>query len=438
MLSSSKDEVTPTPADSLNNVIDFSWTSPQYATDSATFKYLLELDTSGSFSSKYTKEVTGALTTSFTGKELNNILLNWGLAIGESYAINVRLVSSYGNNNEQYTSNVITIKVSPYGDASVLTSSATDVTCTLATADQKAVDFKWTSSFNGYSGAVTYTLQFDSAGRNFASLKEITIDANTYTKSLTQGEINLEAINAGVIGGSTGKMEYRIKAATALGALVYSNAVAINVTTFISAPDNLYIVGDATQGGWSNPVPVPSQQFTKVDDYSFSIIVNLNAAPTSYLFLPVNNNTWDTKYGGTSATGGTLLKNGEVPGSNTPAPATAGLYKIIVNFQTNSYSVTPVTVPDNLYIIGDATAGNWANPVPVPSQQFTQLSPGIFGIIANLNAGPASYLFLPVNNNTWDHKYGGTSATGGTIIMMAMCLVQTHLDLLQPVGIRLL
>ena len=417
-LSASADAITPTPADSLNDVITFSWTSPNYASDSSTFKYILELDTSNTFSSKYAKEVSGALTTALTGKELNNILLVWGLSLGNPHNINARLVSSYANNNEQYTSNVITVAMSAYGDSSVLSASATDVTCELATADQHAIDLSWTSSFNGYSGAVTYTLQYDSTGKNFAGAKEIAIDANTYTKSFTQGELNLIAINSGVIGGTSGKIDFRVKAATALGAVVFSNIATIKVTTFISAPDNLYIVGDATPGGWSNPVPVPSQQFTKADAYSFSIIVHLNAAPASYLFLPLNGN-WDHKYGGSSATGGTLLKDGEVPGSNTPGPAAAGLYKITVNFQTNSYSVTAVTVPSNLYIVGDATAGGWNNPVPTPAQQFTKISEGVFGIITNLNAAPASYLFLPLNGN-WDHKFGGatngTEAGGGTLL----------------------
>jgi hypothetical protein len=111
------------------------------------------------------------------------------------------------------------------------------------------------------------------------------------------------------------------------------------------------------------------------------------------------------------------LADGDVPGSNTPAPATAGLYKIIVNFATNTYTVTPYTgvpFPSNLYIVGDATAGAWNNPVPVPSQQFTQISNAEFKITLALTGGK-SYLFLPVNGS-WDHKYGGTSATGGTLL----------------------
>jgi hypothetical protein len=179
-------------------------------------------------------------------------------------------------------------------------------------------------------------------------------------------------------------------------------------------PPTLYIVGDATAGGWNNPVPLPSQQFTRLDAVSYGITINLTAGK-SYLFLPVNGD-WGHKYGGASATGGALLTDNAVPGSNTPAPAATGTYQIVVNFQTGNYTVTPVTtvIPTNLFIVGDATAGGWSNPVPTPSQQFTQIDAVTFGIIVNLTAGK-SYLFLPVNGDL-THKFCGASATGGTLL----------------------
>ena len=182
-------------------------------------------------------------------------------------------------------------------------------------------------------------------------------------------------------------------------------------------PSNLYIVGDATAGGWNNPVPTPSQQFTQIDNFSFGIIISLTAGK-SYLFLPVNGD-WSHKYGGATdgtSSAGVLLADGAVPGSNTPAPATSGLYSIIVNFATNSYTVTPV--PSNLYIVGDATAGGWNNPVPTPSQQFTQTGTGTFQITIPLTSGK-SYLFLPVNGD-WSHKFGGSTdgtASGGGVLL---------------------
>src|SRR4026209_2765122 len=82
-LTSSKTSVAPTLADSLTNVVTFSWTSPKYATDSTNYKFILEIDSTGrNFSKKLTKVVTGSLSTGLTGRELNNILLNFGFSLG--------------------------------------------------------------------------------------------------------------------------------------------------------------------------------------------------------------------------------------------------------------------------------------------------------------------------------------------------------------------
>ncbi|MGZ3848240.1 MAG: SusE domain-containing protein [Flavisolibacter sp.] len=420
-LTASKQAVVPTPADSANNVLSFTWTDPKYATDTSNYKFILELDSTGrNFSREATKEVLGKKTVSFTGRELNTILVNYGFALGTPVVLDFRVTSSYANNNEKYTSNVVKVSVTPYSDPSVLTSENTAVTGTAGTSTAHSNTFSWTPSFQGYTGVITYTLQYDSAGKNFTAPQEIAVGNDLYSKSLTQDDMNTTALTSGIAIGSTGKVEYRIKGTTAAGAIAYSSPVNVSVTTFSPVPANLYIVGDATPGGWNNPVPTPSQQFTKVDAYSFSLTLWLDAGK-SYLFLPLNG-SWDHKFGGatdgTATGGGTLLKDGAVPGSNTPAPATSGIYKIVVNFQTNTYTVTPVAVPANLYIVGDATPGGWNNPVPIPSQQFTKIDAVSYGIVINLTAGK-SYLFLPANGD-WSHKYGGatdgTATGGGTLL----------------------
>ena len=83
-----------------------------------------------------------------------------------------------------------------------------------------------------------------------------------------------------------------------------------------------------------------------------------------------------------------LLADGAVPGSNTPAPATSGTYQIVVNFQTGTYTVAPYTntIPTNLYIVGDATQVAGTILLHYPTQQFTKLDAGSFGIIVNLDS----------------------------------------------------
>jgi hypothetical protein len=402
--------VVPAVADSNKPVLTLTWSDPKYATDSSHVKYIIEIDSAGkNFSKEFTKEVTKTLTTSFTGRELNTILLNYGYSLGTPIKLDVRVTSSYSNNNEKLSSNIVKVAVTPYSDPSKLASEKTTVTGTSATSTSHSNTFTWTSSFPGYTGVVTYVIQYDSAGKNFANPKQMAGygGASVYMADVNQGDMNTTGLASGIAVGAAGKVDYRVKATTASGAIAYSNTVSVSMTPFSPVPANLFIVGDATPGGWNNPVPVPSQQFTKIDAYKFSITLGLNGGK-SYLFLPVNGD-WGHKYGFVGANN-TNSVNGDdfkPEGGDMKAPAATGIYRILVDFQTNKWTVTPVTLPTNLYIVGDATGGGWSNPVPVPSQQFTQLDTYTFGLVTTLTTGK-SFLFLPVNGD-WNHKFGGSS-----------------------------
>lgn len=56
---------------------------------------------------------------------------------------------------------------------------------------------------------------------------------------------------------------------------------------------------------------------------------------------------------------------------------------------------------------GDATG--WDNPVPVPGQEFTMVSPTLYEITIPLIGGK-EYLFLPLNGD-WGHKYAVADKT---------------------------
>ena len=422
VLTSSATNITPAPSDSNKVVVTFSWTNPKYATDSSTQKFILEIDSSGrNFSKEITSVVSGKPGISFTGQQLNNILAAFGFAPGQSFSFDIRVTSSYGNNNEQLKSNVIKVSIKSYlVPITLVPSSSSPLVLQVSNASNTAISFNWNASPYGTNNTINYALQADVVGGNFANPQVIKY-GTSLTSGITVNDLNSLAIAAGVIGGSTQNVEFRIVSylgTTYATPMVYSNAVTISITTFTPIPPTLYIVGDATPGGWNNPVPLPSQQFTRIDAVTYGIVINLTAGK-SYLFLPVNGD-WSHKYGGASATGGALLADNAVPNSNTPAPATSGNYQIVINFQTGTYTVTPfaTTIPGNLYIVGDATPGGWANPVPIPSQQFTQIDAVSYGIIINLTAGK-SYLFLPVNGD-WSHKFGGatdgTQAGGGTLL----------------------
>jgi starch-binding outer membrane protein SusE/F len=295
VLSSSAATLTPAAADSNNVAVSFSWTSPNYAQDPATYKYVLQIDSTGrNFSKAVTKTITGVLTTSFIGKEVNKIALDYGFAFNTAYSMDARIISSYGNNNEQYFSNTVKFQYTPY--------------------------------------KVPPKVALPTSGK-------------------------------------------------------------------------LFLVGDASQGGWNNPVPVPTQEFAKIDETTFAGVFNLIGGK-QYLVLPVNGD-WSHKF---SISVNTLPADGGDFGYDLPTnfngPANNGWYKIVLDFQTGKYTLTAFTgtLPNNLFIVGDATAGGWSNPVPVPTQQLTRLNSSIFKITSLPMTGGKQYLLLPVNGD-WSNKY---------------------------------
>jgi len=297
VLTASTTTIAPTAADSNNVALTLNWTYPQYATDSSNVKYLIQIDKAGGdFSNAYSRTVNDSLHTDFIAKDLNNILLGFGFPYNVAQDVDIRIVSSYANNNERINSNTVTVKMTPY---------------------------------------VT-------------------------PPKVTPPESN-----------------------------------------------ELYLVGDATQGGWANPVPVPSQKFSKIDSVTYAGVFNL-VGGKQYLVLPVNTNNWDIKYSVADNSIIGLDKGGDfgvgLP-ANFPGPTTSGWYKIVLNFQSGKFIVTPFAnpIPDNLFIVGDATAGGWNNPVPVPSQKLTRISSSEFTITMPFIGGK-QYLLLPVNGK-WDHKY---------------------------------
>lgn len=78
----------------------------------------------------------------------------------------------------------------------------------------------------------------------------------------------------------------------------------------------------------------------------------------------------------------------------------------VLAFTYTPYLVPPEVAPPAskaLYIVGSATAGGWNNPGPV-SQQFTMIDSVTYEGIFYLNGG-GQYVFLPLNNGDWSHKY---------------------------------
>jgi starch-binding outer membrane protein SusE/F len=243
------------------------------------------------------------------------------------------------------------------GKAPVLSTSVTGSELPLAYADRdkEAVKLIWTNpdyKFNTGSSSqdVNYQIEIDTAGANFTNSNKQTVSVSKeLSKSFGVSEFNGYLLNQLQLKVSQPhEIEIRVKSFLGSDAqLLYSNVLKYTITPYSIPPvvnppttGSLFLVGNATDGGWDNPVPIPTQEFIKIDDLHFEITVPLIGGK-EYLFIPLNGD-WGHKFAckktsDQSPAGGDF---GFDYSSNFPGPAASGTYKIVVDFQRGKYTVT--------------------------------------------------------------------------------------------------
>lgn len=335
--------IAPVPSDSLETGLVLNWSNPAYAADSATFKYVVEIDEAGkNFSDPEQRIITGAYTTSFLNKEINNILLDRGFPFNIPVDMELRVISSYANNNERRISNVIPIKMTPY-----------KVPPRVVLPESGRLFLIGSSTQDGWTNPVSTPAQ------EFSRLNETTFAgvfdlkaAGEYLVLPENGLWDKYSVANKNVGGLAdgGDFGYGLNdnfpgpAEAGLYVIVLDfQAGKFSVTPFADEelPSELFIVGNATPGGWANPVPVPSQQFTRLNSSEWELTIDLIGG-NEYLILPENGN-WNKKY---------AVQNNTLPGlsaggvlgynlsQNLPGPAADGSYKVNVNFATHRFVTT--------------------------------------------------------------------------------------------------
>ena len=344
-LTASATTIAPLPADSNNTVLVLDWTSPDYAADTATFKYIIEVDSAGrNFSNAVRKEVIGERSASFLAKELNTIMLNYGFAFNRAYNLDMRVISSYANNNERRVSNTVTVRATPYKVPPKVALPTTGKLYIVGDATQGG----WTNPVPVPSQELdqidetTFGGIFDLNGaREYLVLP---LNGN-WDNKYSVGNKLLPNLNQGGDFGFNLSDNFPGPATAGLYKLVMDfQAGKFTVTPFTQQhglPNELFIVGGATPGGWNNPVPVPSQQFNRINSTRFEIPSIALKAGEKYLFLPTNGD-WGRKYGVEDGTAPNIgLGTFFVPeGQDIPAPNEDGNYKIVVDFLTGRYTLT--------------------------------------------------------------------------------------------------
>ncbi len=251
-----------------------------------------------------------------------------------------------------------TIETFNGGTAPALTATVSStIPLSYVNAGLTALTFNWTNP--GYQFAsgvssqdVSYLLEIDTLGANFSNPNRQTLSiSKDLSVTFTQSAFNAFLLNQLVLtAGSPHTIQVRITSSinSVTATKLVSNLLQFTVTPYAIPPKvvppstaKLFLVGSATGGGWNNPVPVPTQQFTQVSATFYTLTVALTGAQ-EYLFLPLNGD-WSHKFACNKTASPPVETGGDFGydwNDNFPGPAVSGTYKIDVDFQRGKYTVT--------------------------------------------------------------------------------------------------
>lgn len=345
-LKSSSATIAPAPADSNSVALTINWTDPKYPTKNPNgVKYVIQIDSAGRQLSKaHTIIVNDTLQYAFTAKYLNSVLLDYGFQFNTPYNVDVRVVASYANNNDQQYSNIVTIKMSPYKVPPKVKLPPTDNLYLVGGATIGG----WNNPVPDPSQVFTRLDETTFAGIFYLNSGEyLVLPTNgSWDHKYSIANKALPGVDAG--GAFDYDLNDNFKSPNASGwykIVLDFQTGKYTVTAWTgNLPTNLYIVGSATPGGWSNPVPTPSQQFSRLNSSEFSLTISL-VGGNEYLLLPLNGD-WGHKYAVADKSVAGLANGGAFGydfGQNIPGPSANGNYKINVNFAKGTQGMFTVT-----------------------------------------------------------------------------------------------
>jgi hypothetical protein len=227
-----------------------------------------------------------------------------------------------------------------------LAASRSSVVLTQANATQSAIvftwdpisSFSWTNAEREYKPTVSYAVQIDRQGNNFAA--PISIDAGAGpTKSLTVSELNASLNALGLTAGTAAPLEVRLRTTYAANSPLYSPTLALTATAYqvCVAPnsDVWGVVGPAADGWPGSPDPVTDAPMTyDCVTSTYKLTRNLNVGAFKFRL----NRSWTTNYGA-----GPRDANGSAPiALNGPdiMVTVPGMYTITLNLTAQTYTLS--------------------------------------------------------------------------------------------------
>lgn len=298
------------------------------------------------------------------------------------------------------------------GVAPALTATQSTLTLSKSDAAKEAVAFGWSPADYGYQAAVKYTLQLDTAGKQFAHPMDVALD-NSNQKKYTVADFNDLANKMKLAPTRAEKIEVRVKTeVSTLIPPVYSNTVTLTVTSYEKG--TLYLTGSYPGGG---DVTTAAKLGSAEDNGYYEGYVNFPDNATTFKFRDAANAS--NIYGGTAG-GGVTAGGDAIPFTGS------GFYLFKVNLNTHKWEAEKT----DWGLIGSATPGKW------DSDTDMQYDPATKVWYAEVNLTAEEIKFR--SNDGWDLNYGDSGADkvldkgGDNIKVTAAGRYRVELDLNVP------
>lgn len=277
--------------------------------------------------------------------------------------------------------------------------SSTDIALNQKQKDKEAINFTWTTGSNqGTNAAITYTLDIDKKGNNFAAPVTIDWGKGVYKQSFTVDQLNeIATRRLGLKPDTAQEIEARVTAKVASAAVApqVSNIVTIKIKPYTPVSTTLYIIGDAVATGWdANNAPALIADAN--DPTRFTFTGRLNTGEYKFIttkgqFLPSYNRGADTSH--------VLLRTADSQPDNKFSITQAGTYTITVDLVDRTITKVRQSAPayTRLWIVGDATPNGWDINNP-NEMKVDPADPFIFTYNEVLKAGEFK---IPVATGNW-------------------------------------
>ena len=237
-----------------------------------------------------------------------------------------------------------------------LTPSATEIVLNEQNHADNALELSWTTGTNyGTGNRISYTVEVAEKGTNYASPCVVVEDAvQQYSYAWTVEDMNnMLRESFGASGIQTFSLEARVIAVVAGQEQTQIATAEFSATSYEPVTTTLYLIGDATPGGWDNNSVT---EMTRTDNGVFTWSGNLNVGSFKFVLAP---GTFSPCYNNGNGDGTLYYSADGTPDVNFTVEE-AHFYEVEANLLTGVLTLTKTegNLPpyDQIYFI-DGTAG---------------------------------------------------------------------------------